>query len=85
MDVLINRQYTGKTSETIWLRAAKHILDYMKCQKIKPRPDRDLSSFMWDHTKEYYIDGLEPSENDFNFQVIKHFTDPMIKQLRESS
>ena len=66
------------------VKAAQHFDDYKKCHKLRPEPDSDLSSFMWDHIGEHHDDGQEPSNKDFKFPVIKQFTDPMTRQHEEA-
>ena len=55
----------------------------MKCSRLNPGPDSDLTSFMWDHKKENHSD-LDMTNSDFQFNIINRFKDPMTRQVEEA-
>ena len=75
--------YIGETSRTLRVRSQQHANDLNKCFRTNPGPDSDLTSFMWDHNKEDHSN-LDMTKNDFQFDIISKFKDPMTRQVDEA-
>ena len=65
------------------MRSKQHFDDFRKCLKTRPRRDSELSSFMWDHNRDNHSD-QDMSTEDFQFDILNTFTDPMTRQIEEA-
>ena len=75
--------YIGEIAGTLRIRSQQHYTDYKKCSRIRPGPDSDLTSFMWDHHRDHH-DGQNLDILDYQFNVIINFNDPMTRQIEEA-
>ena len=65
------------------MRSQQHNNDFNRCLRTRPGPDSELSSFMWDHKRDNHMD-LDMSTNDFQFDIVGKFKDPMTRQIEEA-
>ena len=83
-DKVINRVYIGETSRTIRVRSAQHLNDLHRCTR-NPSLEEG-TSWMWDHIQMAHPWSLNGNaKDDFSFEVIKSFKDPMSRQITEAA
>lgn len=75
--------YIGETSRTLRVRSQQHTNDFKKCLRLRPGPDSDLTSFIWDHKRENHFD-LDMTSSDFQFDIVNRFKDLMTRQVEEA-
>ena len=84
-DKIVHSQYTGESARTIRTRAKQHFNDYHRCARTNQDPDSDMSSFMWDHHHTHHGGGQQVQNEDYEFQLLKQFRDPMTRQQEEAT
>ena len=93
VQVIKDSIYIGESSRTIYTRYQQHIRDYRRAQNqssttiadpaVTPTLD-PMSSWMFDHSKEFHDVPSSSMENDYSFSVLGSYRDPMTRQINEA-
>ena len=67
------------------IRERQHQEDYCKKSKEGHRTDDNMTSFIWDHKAEYHSDKDIDQIDDYRFEVVECFRDPLSRQLTEGN
>ena len=79
--------YMLESSRTRKFRAGQHCKDLQARLRQETRGINDLektSSFMYDHHSEAHPDDIKDTQEDFRFQIIGTYRDPLTRQLMEA-